>query len=127
MVFVTHDIEEAVLLGHRIVLMREGRIADVGAPEDLWRKPAQQFSRDFFGDEFGLRILSRHRVADLTLGPPPHHEGPRVRLDTNLRDVLAIMVTESVDVVAVVGPDDGEPPIGSLTFCDVVTQVRANT
>jgi len=138
-VFVTHDIEEAVLLGDRIVLMREGRIVQVGAPEELWRSPEHQFVRDFFGDEFGLRILSRHRVADLALGSPPSGKAPRVRLETNLRDVLAIMVTESADCVAVVaagndpagseaaaeGPD--AQVIGGLTFCEVVTQVRRTT
>lgn len=141
-VFVTHDIEEAVLLGDRIVLMREGRIAQEGAPEELWRSPGQQFVRDFFGDEFGLRILSRHRVDDLVLGPPPDGAAPRVRPDTNLRDVLAIMVTESVDRVAVVsgGTQTGHRPagepadpgreeqvLGGLTFCEVVTQVRQAT
>ena len=39
-VFVTHDIEEAVLLGDRIVLMRDGSLVQEGAPEDLWRSPA---------------------------------------------------------------------------------------
>lgn len=136
-VFVTHDIEEAVLLGDRIVLMRDGRIVQVGAPEELWRSPEQQFVRDFFGDEFGLRILSRHRVADLVLGPPVVGKAPRVRLQTNLRDVLAIMVTESVDSVAVVAdggheeepayPAGNEHVIGGLTFCEVVTQVRRAT
>lgn len=123
-VFVTHDIEEAVLLGNRIVLMREGRIVQVGAPEELWRSPGQQFVRDFFGDEFGLRILSRHRVADLALGPSPPGVTPQVHPQTNLRDVLAIMVTESVDRVTVVR---GEEAIGGLTFCEVVTQVRQST
>lgn len=141
-VFVTHDIEEAVLLGDRIVLMRDGRIVQVGAPEELWRSPGQQFVRDFFGDEFGLRILSRHRVADLELGPPPPGPAPRVAPDTNLRDVLAIMVTASVDTVAVAEGSEtaeGDAPAaaasgmlresiaGGLTFCDVVTQIRRAT
>ena len=150
-VFVTHDIEEAVLLGNRIVLMRDGRIVQIGAPEELWRSPAGDFVRDFFGDEFGLQILSRHRVSDLRPGPAPVagsplcREGeaaaeatsavaaagrggggpaPRVSPYTNLRDVLAIMVTESVEQVAIV---DGDRIVGGLTFCDVVTQVREAT
>jgi len=120
-VFVTHDIEEAVILGDRIVLMRDGRIVQVGAPEEMWLTPNAQFVRDFFGDEFGLRILSRHRVSDLALGPAPTGEAPRVLPETNLRDVLAIMVLESADQVAVVV--DGHIT-GGLTFCEVVTQVR---
>jgi osmoprotectant transport system ATP-binding protein len=138
-IFVTHDIEEAVLLGDRIVLMREGRIVQVGSPEELWRSPEQQFVRDFFGDEFGLRILSRHRVADLALGPPPSGRPPRVSPETNLRDVLAIMVSEGADSVVVVAADEkhaageiaaGGPNahvIGGLTFCEVVTQIRRAT
>ena len=124
-VFVTHDIEEAVLLGDRIVLMRDGRIVQDGAPEDLWRSPSHAFVRDFFGDEFGLRILSRHRVSDLPAGPPPRGDTPRVRAETNLRDALAIMVTESAEEVAIAA-DDGSIT-GGLTFCAIVTGVRDRT
>ena len=123
-VFVTHDIEEAVLLGDRIVLMREGRIVQSGSPEELWRGPEHQFVRDFFGDEFGLRILSRHRIADLTPGAAPERAVPEVRPDTNLRDALAIMVTDSVDSVVI---RDGDRIVGGLSFCDIVTQVRVTT
>jgi osmoprotectant transport system ATP-binding protein len=123
-VFVTHDIEEAVLLGDRIVLMRDGRIVQSGPPEDLWRTPSSEFVREFFGEEFGLRILSRHRVSDLPLGPVPRDGAPVVRPDTNLRDVLAMMVTRSTEEVSVV---DGGAVAGGLTFRGVVEGVRANT
>jgi osmoprotectant transport system ATP-binding protein len=121
-VFVTHDIEEAVLLGDRIVLMRDGRIVQDGAPERLWREPASQFVRDFFGDEFGLRVLSRHCVCDLPLGPVPESDVPRVEPTTNLRDALAIMVTEACERVAVTDPAGAV--IGGLSFGDIVSGVR---
>jgi len=124
-VFVTHDIEEAVLLGDRIVLMREGKIVQVGPPERLWQSPEHRFVRDFFGNEFGLRILSRHRVADLTLGPPPDGDVPSVDQETNLRDVLALMVTNTSDSVAVVDRQRGESRVtGGITFRAVISQVR---
>ena len=124
-VFVTHDIEEAVLLGDRIVLMRDGRIVQDGTPETLWRAPASEFVRGFFGDEFGLRILSRHRVSDLAPGPAPGGSAPRVRPTTNLRDALALMVTESSEQVAIV--DESGAVTGGLTFRDIVTGVREAT
>ena len=121
-VFVTHDIGEAVLLGDRIVLMRDGQIVQSGVPENLWRSPETAFVRDFFGDEFGLRILSRHRVSDLPVSSTvPLADAPRVRPDTNLRDVLAIMVTNTAEQVVV---SDGDQVRGALSFCDVVTGVR---
>jgi len=120
-VFVTHDIEEAVMLGDRIVLMRDGRIVQEGSPDRLWRMPADEFTRDFFGDEFGLRVLSRHRVGDLTAGVSPGPDAPRVTGDTTLRDVLAIMVTRGTDTVAVM---EGERLIGGVSFSDIIAQVR---
>ncbi len=123
-VFVTHDVEEAVLLGDRIVLMRDGRIVQAGAPEELWRAPSHAFVRDFFGDELGLRILSRHRVADLPLGPVPAGDLPRVTPATNLRDALAIMVTGAVEEVTVA--DNGRV-LGGLTFGGVVKGVREDS
>ena len=121
-VFVTHDIEEAVLLGDRIVLMRDGRIVQDGAPERLWRESASEFVRDFFGDEFGLRVLSRHCVCDLPLGLAPERDAPRVGPTTNLRDALAIMVTEACERVAVTDP--GDTVLGGLSFGDIVNGVR---
>jgi len=123
-VFVTHDIEEAVLLGDRIVLMRDGKLIQEGAPEDLWRSPATKFVSDFFGDEFGLRILSRHRVSELPLDSAPAPGAPNVTPESNLRDVLASMVPTSSENVAV--SRDGQV-IGGLSFCDVVTGVREAT
>jgi len=121
-VFVTHDIEEAVLLGDTIVLMREGRIVQTGPPEELWRNPADTFVGSFFGHEFGLRILSRHRVGDLPAAPASGRDVPRVSAETSLRDALAIMVAEGVDAVGVLG--DGGAVVGTLAFADIVTSMR---
>lgn len=122
-VFVTHDIDEAILLGDRILLMRDGRLVQSGSPESLWRSPSSDFVRSFFGNEFGLRILSRHRVSDLRLGDLPRNGAPAVHLATNLRDVLARMVTDGCDHVAVLG-DDGAPR-GGLTVHDVISGIRS--
>ncbi len=48
-IHVTHDREEAMILADRIVVLEEGRIAQVGPPEELWRHPANAYVADFLG------------------------------------------------------------------------------
>ena len=54
--FVTHDVEEALTLADTIALMRDGRLAQSGPPEQLWLDPADDFVRSFFGEELSLRM-----------------------------------------------------------------------
>jgi len=58
---VTHDFEEAVTLGHRIAVMNEGLIVQVGSPEEIFRKPASEFVARFVGvrNVFQVRASSR--------------------------------------------------------------------
>ncbi len=49
-VFVTHDRDEAMLVADRIAVMNQGRIEQVGTPEELYKKPQSKFVADFFGD-----------------------------------------------------------------------------
>ncbi len=69
-VFVTHDIAEAFLLGDRIVLMAQGKIVQNSAPADLLRNPASPFVTAFIGEDRGLRALQYTRLAELA-GPAP--------------------------------------------------------
>jgi osmoprotectant transport system ATP-binding protein len=58
-VFVTHDIDEAFLLGDQVVILEKGaQIAQVGSPTEIMEKPASQFVADFIGVERGKRALS---------------------------------------------------------------------
>jgi ABC-type Fe3+/spermidine/putrescine transport system ATPase subunit len=49
-VYVTHDQEEALTMSDRIVLMRQGRIEQVGGPRDLYDRPASRYVADFIGE-----------------------------------------------------------------------------
>jgi osmoprotectant transport system ATP-binding protein len=70
-VFVTHDIAEAFLLGDRIVLMAEGRIVQNGAPSDLLRNPADPFVTAFIGEDRGLRALQFTSLGEVARPAPP--------------------------------------------------------
>ncbi len=64
-VFVTHDISEALMLGDRICLMRSGKIEQLGTPEELLFKPADAFVTDFIGDSAKAERLLYMRVKDI--------------------------------------------------------------
>ena len=65
-VFVTHDVDEAVLLGDRIAIMQEGgQIAQFGPPDALLAQPASDFVASFIGDTRGLKLLSLRSAAEV--------------------------------------------------------------
>jgi osmoprotectant transport system ATP-binding protein len=76
-VFVTHDIDEAIKMGDRVCVLREGGIlAQYDAPDVLLAKPVDDFVAEFVGADRGLKRLSLRRVGDLKLLPAPSaHEG----------------------------------------------------
>ncbi len=71
-VFVTHDIGEAFLLGDRIVLMANGRIVQNSTPADLLRRPVDPFVTAFIGEDRGVRSLQFTTLAELAASPPPN-------------------------------------------------------
>ncbi len=69
-VFVTHDIGEAFLLGDRVALMRDGRIVQHGTPADLLRRPADPFVTSFIGEERGMESLQHISLGELASPAP---------------------------------------------------------
>ncbi len=63
-VFVTHDIDEAIRLADRIAVMRSGRILQYDIPENILSFPVEKFVHDFMGSDRALKRLSRVYVAD---------------------------------------------------------------
>jgi osmoprotectant transport system ATP-binding protein len=70
-VCVTHDIEEAIKLGDRILILQEGaRVAQYDTPEAILAAPANEFVEDFVGAGSSLKQLSLSRVSEITLNNP---------------------------------------------------------
>jgi glycine betaine/proline transport system ATP-binding protein len=88
MVFITHDLAEALKVGDHVLIMRDGQIVQMGRPEELVGAPADEYVADFVQDVpkshvLTLRWVMRDRVPDETL-----HGGPEFPPDTIIRDAL---------------------------------------
>jgi osmoprotectant transport system ATP-binding protein len=127
-VFVTHDIDEAIKMGDRICILREGgRLAQYDTPETILADPADDFVAHFVGADRGLKRLALRRLEDVELEPLPGTNGkaaPECGTGATLREALSLMLTDGSSGVVVRGPD-GEAK-GYLTF-EVVSQLLARS
>jgi osmoprotectant transport system ATP-binding protein len=114
-IFVTHDIDEAIKMGDRIAIVAQGgRLAQYDTPDEILAHPATEFVERFVGADRGLKRLALRSVRDVELeSAPAAFGGPRVKGDVTLRDALSLMLTEGAREVLVV--DDANEPVGTLS------------
>ena len=113
-VFVTHDIDEAVRLGDRIAIFKEGGILEqYDRPARLLGAPGTPFVAEFLGPERATRRLSVTPIEPAWLEPVAGHEAaPSVPAGSSLAEALNLMLLKDVDTVLVSG---GDRPAGSLS------------
>jgi len=117
-VFVTHDIDEAIKLGDRIALLRQGGVlAQYDTPDRLLAHPADDFVARFVGADRGLKRLALRRLGDIELEPATATGGPSASASTTLRDALSLMMSEGADPLLVV--DDAGAPIGQISVAQI--------
>jgi osmoprotectant transport system ATP-binding protein len=120
-VFVTHDIDEAIKMGHRIAILRDGELVQYDTPDNILADPANDFVADFVGADRGLKRLNVWRLGDLELDPAPEEAGDLTAAkDTSLRDALSVMLVEGKDRLTVVDEDDR--PVGTVAL-DSITRL----
>ncbi|KAB1659076.1 quaternary amine ABC transporter ATP-binding protein [Pseudoclavibacter sp. CFCC 11306] len=79
-VFITHDLNEAMFLGDRVAVMRDGRIVQSGTPEDILTDPANDYVAQFVQDVDRARVLTARSVMEPILGQVQIGSGPRTAL-----------------------------------------------
>jgi osmoprotectant transport system ATP-binding protein len=105
-VFVTHDIDEAIKVGDRIAILREGgRLAQYDTPQRILEHPVDDFVADFVGRDRALKALSLRTLGELELAPSSGDGLPRLAAVTNLRVALAVLIAEHREALVVVGAD----------------------
>jgi osmoprotectant transport system ATP-binding protein len=124
-IFVTHDIDEAIKMGDRIAILHDGGIlAQYDTPDEILANPANEFVERFVGADRGLKRLALRCVRDVELDDAAgaSSRSPRTAASTTLRDALSLMLTEGAHEVVVV--DDAGETVGVLSLQRVSELLR---
>jgi osmoprotectant transport system ATP-binding protein len=115
-VFVTHDIDEAIKMGDKIAILRQGgQLAQYDTPAEILTNPTDEFVAEFVGADRALKRLGLATLRDVQL-PSPNGAQPsqeRVTIDTTVRDALSQMLAAGGRPLTVL---DGEQVAGTVTL-----------
>ena len=116
-IFVTHDMDEAIKLADKICIMTNGQVIQYDTPDNILRSPANDFVRDFIGQNRLIQDRPNIRtVKDAMIKPVTVH------VDRSLNDAVNIMREKRVDTIFVVGND--EHLLGYLDIEDINEGLR---
>ncbi len=119
--FVTHDIDEAIKMGDRIAIMREGgKVEQYATPAEMLMAPATEFVEDFVGADRALKRLALMRVSDIDLW-----EAPLAHVGQATAEVRAKLARPDVEVPYPLLVDSERRPLGWLSERDLARRDRA--
>ncbi len=130
--FVTHDVEEAIILGDRIAVMNQGEVLECKTPAAFSAGAVDPFSKAFLGGEYPLRLLKRFTFTDLTrvlprpaAEPALKEEGAGTRLDavmkieddTTLKEILSELMRRNIGMMILETPGGAK---AAVSYADIV-------
>ena len=110
-VFITHDLDEAIRIGSRIAIMKDGRIVQTGTPEEIVTNPIDDYVRDFVEGISTLKLIFAHTIMvrlDAYRPRPGEDLGraPRAAHDTDLSGLIDLSTTTDQPIVITDGGAD---------------------
>lgn len=127
-VFITHDLDEAVRIGDRIAIMRDGRVVQIGTAEDIVMNPADDYVADFVAGISRLKVVHAHAVmqpveAHTAAHGPISADAPRVGGDETLSTLINLAIDTAHPILVT---EDGND-VGVITRSDILRTVVEGT
>ena len=123
-VFITHDLDEAVRVGDRIAIMRDGRMVQIGTAEDIVMNPADDYVADFVAGISRLKVVKAHAVmqsldAFVTANGVISDDVKRVDHGESLSELITLAIDDDAPIVVT----DQERDVGVITRRDILQTV----
>ena len=123
-VFITHDLDEAVRIGNRIAIMRDGMIVQIGTAEDIVMNPADDYVADFVAGISRLKVVRAHVVMNpldqyLAANEPLPEDVPRVNESETLSKLIELSINNDSPIVV----EDQNIDVGVITKKDILRTV----
>lgn len=123
-IFITHDLDEAVRIGDRIAIMRDGRVVQIGTAEDIVMNPADDYVADFVAGISRLKIVRARAIMQpiekflATSGQPPQN-APRADESASLSELIKLAIDNDAPIVVL----DSAVEVGVITRSDILQTV----
>ncbi len=127
-VFITHDLDEAVRIGDRIAIMRDGKVVQTGTAEDIVMHPADGYVADFVAGISRLKVVRAHAV----MRPVPEYvaefgEVPADAVRVDESESLSTLIHMAIDKDAPIVVEDDGAEVGVITRRDILHTVIEGT
>jgi glycine betaine/proline transport system ATP-binding protein len=125
-VFITHDLDEAIRIGDRIAIMKDGVIVQIGTPEVIVTEPADDYVADFVAGISRLKLVFAHTImqpiaAYKASGANSLDSAPRAREDSDLDHLIDVAVDTEGPIVVT---DGDSKDIGVITKADLLHGIQ---
>ena len=105
--FITHDLDEAIRIGHRIAIMKDGVIVQIGTPEQIVTEPADEYVREFVQGISRLKLVRAHTIMEpLDSGVSATADAIRVEGESDLDSLIDVSVRSDHPLVVTKGGQD---------------------
>lgn len=123
--FVTHDLQEAIRMGTRIAIMKDGIIVQVGTPEEILINPSDDYVRRFVKGISPLSYLTAEAIMEpithaSDAKPAKNSTGIRVRPDTGIKQLIAANLDSGQSIIV----DDGSGAVGTITRQALLSAIK---